>query len=87
MMLKGAWHKLTSEIEEDMVPKQIVWNHNPSSANHFGALLEAAVGSVKRYVKQMSSISNLTYDKFYRAICMWELILNSRPLHTLSDNS
>lgn len=56
-------------------------------ASHFGALFEAEVGSLKRYVKQMFSMSNFTNDNFYTAICTWDAILNMRPLYPLSDNS
>lgn len=64
-----------------------MWHHNPARVSHFGGLFETAVGSLKRYIKRMPSISNFTYENFHTATCTWEAIQNILPLYPLVDNS
>lgn len=85
-VLKDAWEQLTANCEEEFAYKQIKWLHNPPRASHFGGLFEAAVGSLKRYIKKLPSTSNLVYEEFHTAVCGWEAILNSRPLYPVSDD-
>lgn len=56
---------------------KILWHHNPRRASQFGRLFDAMVVSLKRYIKRVPFISNLTYENFHISVCTWEKILNS----------
>lgn len=64
----------------------IQWFFNPPSAPHFGGLWEAAVKSLKHYVRRVLGDSTLTFEEMSTLLAQMEACLNSRPLQALSDD-
>lgn len=56
------------------------------AAPHQGGIYEAAVKSMKFHLKRIIGIRSLQYEQFLTLLIQIEGILNSRPLHPLSDD-
>lgn len=63
------------------------WKFNSPSAPHFGGKWEAGVKSVKFHLKRVIGDTVLTYEEFSTLLTQIEVVLNSRPLCRLSDDS
>lgn len=66
--------------------KGIEWKFMTPAAPHQGGIYEAAVKSMKYHLKRMVGQSVLVYEQFSTLLIGIEAILNSRPLHPLSDD-
>lgn len=62
------------------------WRFMAPAAPHQGGIYEAAVKSMKHHLKRVVGLQILTYDQFTTFLSQVEAILNSRPLHPLSDD-
>lgn len=82
--LKTIWTTLAKEAEEKLAIQEILWKFIPPRSPNFGGLWEAAVRSLKFFIKRMDSTRNLTYEEFTTLICRIEGILNSRPLYPVA---
>jgi hypothetical protein len=69
-----------------MAYQEIEWKFIPPYSPSFGGLWEAAVKSMKYFVKRMHNTRNLTYEEFYSLLCRIEALLNSRPLYPSSND-
>lgn len=62
------------------------WHFVPPAAPHQGGIYEAAVKSMKFHLKRIIGVKKLNYENFITILTQIEAILNSRPLHQLSDD-
>ena len=64
----------------------IEWVTIPPRSPHFGGLWEAAVKSMKRHLRRVVGLQVLRYEKLLTTLTQFEAILNSRPLHPLTND-
>ncbi|XP_015373324.1 PREDICTED: uncharacterized protein LOC107168431 [Diuraphis noxia] len=62
------------------------WQFNPSSAPHFGGILEAAVRSTKRLLVRVVGNQVLILEELSTELCRKESALKSRPLTPSSND-
>ena len=62
----------------------INWHFIPAYCPHFRDLWEAGIRSIKYHLKRIASNTSLIFEEFYMLITQIEMILNSRPLTTMS---
>lgn len=62
------------------------WKFIAPAAPHQGGIYEAAVKSMKFHLKRIIMHQVLPYEQFNTLLIQIEAILNSRPLHPLSDD-
>lgn len=64
----------------------VEWKFMAPAAPHQGGIYEAAVKSMKHHLKRVVGLQILSYEQFTTFLTQVEAILNSRPLHPLSDD-
>ena len=70
-------------ISEFCSMQNITWSFIPERTPHFGGLWEAAVKSMKRYLKRVIGETKPTFEEFATVLTEVEACLNSRPLAPL----
>uniref|UniRef100_A0A1X7U2K7 Peptidase aspartic putative domain-containing protein n=1 Tax=Amphimedon queenslandica TaxID=400682 RepID=A0A1X7U2K7_AMPQE len=66
--------------------RSIEWRFIPDRAPNFGGLWEAAVKSMKTYLKKVTTNVKLTYEEMSTVITEIEACLNSRPLTSIPSS-
>ncbi|XP_075167836.1 uncharacterized protein LOC142239998 [Haematobia irritans] len=74
--------KIYNQCTED----EIVWKFIPPRSPHFGGLWEAAVKSAKYHFYRAVGQNILKFDELLTLVCQISAILNSRPLHPITEN-
>lgn len=62
------------------------WHFMTPAAPHQGGICEAAVKSMKFHLKRVIGLQTLPYESLVTLLTQIEAILNSRPIHPLSDD-
>lgn len=81
-ILRDTWNKVTQDCKDRLAVREINWKFIPRHSPIFGGLWEAAVKSLKFFIKRMVTVKNLTYEEFTTLLCKIESLLNSRPLYS-----
>ena len=76
----------TGSIANYIIAKGCEWLTIPPRAPHFGGLWEAAIKSMKRHMRRVIGLHQLTYEEFATVVNKIEAVLNSRPLIPLSSD-
>ncbi|XP_043493624.1 uncharacterized protein LOC122518642 [Polistes fuscatus] len=84
--LLSAATKESLKIQRLLTNDGTNWIFNPPAAPHMGGKLEAAVKSIKYYLKRTISDTLLTFEDFSTFLAQVEAVLNSRPLSSLSED-
>ena len=63
--IKESWRQITQNSKGYAVIQQIEWKFNPAYSPNFGGLSEAAVKSMKFFVKRISGSSTLNYEELH----------------------
>jgi hypothetical protein len=84
--MKEGWQQISLKTKEILAYQEVKWDFIPPYSPSFGGVWEAAVKSLKYFLKRMSTARNLTYEEFSTLLCKIESILNSRPLYPSSDD-
>ncbi|XP_055910400.1 uncharacterized protein LOC129944760 [Eupeodes corollae] len=66
--------------------KSTEWRFMIPAAPHQGGIYEAAVKSMKYHLKRIVGMRVLPYEQLLTLLAQIEAILNSRPIHPLSDD-
>lgn len=74
------------EMLEHLFNKGTEWRFMTPAAPHQGGIYEAAVKSMKFHLKRIVGQKVLPFEQFTTLLSQIEAILNSRPLHPLSDD-
>ena len=82
--IREGWLNIAKNSQAELAMQQIDWKFNPPYSPNFGGLWEAAVNSMKFFMKRVSGTTTLNYEEFNTLLCRIEGILNSRPLHPIS---
>lgn len=93
---KGAFHELAklgkflqdnaNSLVEALENKGISWSFIPAGSPHFGGLWESGVKTVKYHLKRVAGNALLTFEDFYTLLVEIEAVVNSRPMHPLSND-
>lgn len=83
---KAVDHWISKETLDQFHQKGTEWQFMTPAAPHQGGIYEAAVKSMKFHLKRIIGQKVLTYERFLTLLHQIEAILNSRPLHPLSDD-
>ena len=77
-----------SKIQKEMQQSCIQWHFNPPSGSHFGGVWERLIRSVRKilYSLLQERLVRLDDEMLHTLFCEVELILNNRPITTISDN-
>ena len=75
------------ETREFASRKNIEWKFSIAEAPWFGGFWERLVACVKNCLKKTIGRTTLRYDEMQTVLCEIEMILNSRPLVTLYDDT
>ncbi|XP_047027719.1 uncharacterized protein LOC124635810 [Helicoverpa zea] len=75
-----------SELNTECTKRNIVWQHNPPTASHFGGIFESGVKSMKYHLKRVVGLQVLTFEEMLTVLNKVEAVLNSRPLCALSSD-
>ena len=81
---KERW--LVKDTFEHLSWKGTEWRFMTPAAPHQGGIYEAAVKSMKYHLTRTVGAKVLAYEQFLILLTGIEAILNSRPLHPLSDD-
>lgn len=65
---------------------KITWHFIPPLSPHHGGLWESNIKGVKNHLLKIISNVILTYEEFQTVLIQVEAILNSRPLHPISND-
>ncbi|XP_031629044.1 uncharacterized protein LOC116344589, partial [Contarinia nasturtii] len=85
--LKKAIEKWTGKPAMDhLCQKGTEWHFMVPAAPHQGGIYEAAVKSMKYHLKRVVGIKSLPFEQFSTLLTQIEAVLNSRPIHPLSDD-
>lgn len=85
--LKRAIEKWTDkEAITHLNCKGTEWRFMIPAAPHQGGIYEAAVKSMKYHLKRIVGLKVLPYEQLSTLLVQIEAILNSRPIHPLSDD-
>lgn len=76
----------TKETAKHLELKRTEWHFNAPAAPHQGGIYEAAVKSMKFHLVRVIGAKSLTYEQLITLLTQIESILNSRPLHPLTDD-
>lgn len=76
----------SSNMHRYLSQSNIEWKFIPANSPHMGGIWEAAVRSLKYYLKHISTGFNFTFEEFSTLLTQVEAILNSRPLVPLSSD-
>ena len=69
-----------------MLLREGKWKFIPEHAPHFGGLREAAVKSLKRHLRHVTTNVKFTFEEFSTLLTQIEACLNSRPLVPLPND-
>lgn len=75
-----------SELNTECTKRNIMWQHNPPTASHFGGIFESGVKSMKYHLKRVVGLQVLTFEEMLTVLNKVEAVLNSRPLCALSSD-
>ena len=78
--------KTNDDISHFCSSQKIVWKFIPEHAPHFGGLWEAAVKSLNRHLRRVTTNVKLTFEEFSTLLTQIEACLNSRPLVPLPND-
>ena len=94
--LSGAEKELRqalSEMQHDVIQKRLLyqdidWSFNPPAASHMGGIWERMIRSVRKVLTGLLSEhgTRLDVDSFHTLLCEVEVIINSRPITTVSGD-
>lgn len=90
----GAYNELKRALEKWIDRKSLdhfskrstEWKFMVPAAPHQGGIYEAAVKSMKFHLKRIVGTKVLPFEQFQTLIVQIEAVLNSRPIHPLSDD-
>jgi hypothetical protein len=80
-VMQEGWKKICQEGRVKLAIQEIEWHHIPVLTPHQGGLWEAAVKSMKFFIKRVANTETITRDEFATLLCRIEGIMNSRPLY------
>lgn len=75
-----------SDVFNELMLKGTEWHFMTPAAPHQGGIYEAAVKSMKHQLTRVVGQKCLEYEQFRTMLAQIEAILNSRPLHPLTDD-
>lgn len=75
-----------NKIQNFATNHNMEWKFIPPHSPHWGGLWEAAIKSTKHHIKRLIGDRPLTFEEFATILSQIEAILNSRPLHPLSND-
>ena len=76
----------SSDFQEKLQQKKIVWKFNPAAAPHFGGSWERMVKTCKQAIYHVLNGQRLTDEFLATILCLTEQLLNSRPLTPNSND-
>lgn len=79
-------HWTEKETLEHLSNRGTEWHFMSPAAPHQGGIYEAAVKSMKFHLKRIVGQKTFVYEQFVTLLHQIEAILNSRPIHPLSDD-
>lgn len=86
--IKKAYEKwFTDETFHALAENGTEWKFITPAAPHQGGVYEAAVKSMKFHFKRVVGIKILTHEQFTTLLSDIEGVMNSRPIHPLTDDS
>ncbi|XP_067616463.1 uncharacterized protein [Eurosta solidaginis] len=80
----NRWHK--EDVFQQLSSKETEWRFMTPAAPHQGGIYEAAVKSMKHHLVRVIGLRVLPFEQLRLLLAQVEAILNSRPLHPLSDD-
>lgn len=83
---KALEYWINKETLDHLHNKGTEWRFMTPAAPHQGGIYEAAVKSMKFHLKRIIGQKVMTYERFLTLLNQIEAILNSRPIHPLSDD-
>jgi Family of unknown function (DUF5641)/Integrase zinc binding domain len=86
-VIKEQCQQSLQHCVEKFKPREIKWKFIPRWTPHMGGLWESRVKLLKAFLKRTESTTHFTPDQFETVLCNIELLLNSRPLYSLPENS
>lgn len=85
--LKKAIDKWTDKpFMDHLCKKSTEWHFMVPAAPHQGGIYEAAVKSMKFHLRRVAGNKPLPFEQFQTLLVQIEAVLNSRPIHPLSDD-
>ena len=78
--------KTNADISHFCSSQKIMWKFIPEHAPHFGGLWEAAVKSLKKHLRCITTNVKFTFEEFSTLLTQIEACLNSRPLVPLPND-
>lgn len=75
-----------TKICSELMKNKIKWHFSPPGGPHFNGLAEAAVKTVKFYLKRTMTDVKLTFEELSTLLCQIESCVNSRPICKLSSD-
>lgn len=78
--------KIEKEAAENLAINGVKWHFNPPGAPHHGGLWEAGVKSTKNHLKRVLGTATLTFEELSTVLTQIEAVLNSRPLHPMTND-
>lgn len=86
--IRRAYEKwFTDETFHALAERGTEWRFMTPAAPHQGGIYEAAVKSMKFHLKRVIGSRVLTHEQFTTLLTDVEGVMNSRPLHPLTDDS
>lgn len=74
-------------IHDTMLSKGVDWSFNPPYASHFGGVWERMIRTVRNVLNGVLKEQTLSDESLTTLMCEVEVIVNSRPLTTISSDS
>jgi hypothetical protein len=79
-------NSFNNDISDFLAAENCTWHLIPPNKPHFGGLWEAAVKSMKFYLKRTVGNSSLNFEEMTTLLAQIESCLNSRPLTKIYDD-